>query len=177
MEAMMIGAVGQSVLSGPACRRWVRSGDSRSLLARRAVAHSGLLAPMSKRLQAENEALQRQVDERRRQVDEANRQVAALTAEIGRLATMLEATNQRMLEVMSQAPRRRARRGSAGAESLAVPTPSPEEVAAFEARPLAPPPPLPTPTPKEIAAFEARPLAPPLPERPSRGKGRRLCRS
>ena len=172
----MIGAAGQSVLSGPACRRWVRSGDSRSLLARRAVAHSGLLAPMSKRLQAENEALQRQVDERRRQVDEANRQVAALTAEIGRLATMLEATNQRMLEVMSQAPRRRPRRGSAGPASLAVPTPSPEEVAAFEARPLAPPL-LPTPTPEEIAAFEARPLAPPLPERPSRGKGRRPCPS
>jgi transposase len=96
---------------------------------------------MMNQIIAENQAL-------RRQLDMANQQIASLTAEVGRLATMMALSNERMLEVLAVAQRRTARPASAAKA----------------------PPPATTATPVEAAAYAARPSAPPIPEKPVKVK-------
>lgn len=99
---------------------------------------------MSKQLIAENQAL-------RRQLDMANQQIASLTAEVGRLATMMALSNERMLELLAVAQSRVARPASAAKA----------------------PPPAQTATPTEAAAYAERPSAPPIPEKPEKVKAPR----
>ena len=94
---------------------------------------------MMNQIIAENQAL-------RRQLDMANQQIASLTAEVGRLATMMALANERLLELMAVAQRRTAR----------------------PVRDAKAPPPAPTATPAEAAAYAARPIAPPMPEKPEK---------